>query len=388
MAVLGNPAFRRNHHAGWDGGIFIMETGRLANLQEGRREPHILKGLITAPVWRKLAVLRFWPILFWTGIFGLLYVSFRQVPFSQISILLGHVRPLPLLGLLLINLVFLYLIALRWKTLLHSLGWDISTGALMVYRLAGYAVSYFTPGPQFGGEPVQVHLLTSRKGVPLDQTISSVFMDRLVELISNFTFLLTGSLVVARSGLAPKWLGNAIGILSFSLFLLPVAHILALRLGKAPLSWLTNRLRWAWAARFRDVVHRSERQLAGLVTEKPTILITMIALSVLAWGVAFIEFWLCLLLLGVEASLVQAVIALTAARLAFLLPSPGGLGTLEASQVFAAQLLGWGAAAGITVSLIIRARDVFLATLGLGVGLLSYRSFFLQTLFLKKRKSE
>jgi hypothetical protein len=38
-------------------------------------------------------------------------------------------------------------------------------------------------------------------------------------------------------------------------------------------------------------------------------------------------------------------------------------------------MIGWDAAAGIAVSLVIRARDIFLALLGLGFGARSYRSF-------------
>jgi hypothetical protein len=64
----------------------------------------------------------------------------------------------------------------------------------------------------------------------------------------------------------------------------------------------------------------------------------------------------------------QAITALTAARLAFLLPIPAGLGTLEAGQVWAMGVMGFNPAAGLSISLLIRARDAALAAFGLWWG--------------------
>jgi uncharacterized membrane protein YbhN (UPF0104 family) len=78
--------------------------------------------------------------------------------------------------------------------------------------------------------------------------------------------------------------------------------------------------------------------------------------------------------LGAEINLLQAIIALTAARLAFLTPLPGGLGALEASQILALQALGFDPTLGISVSLLIRGRDLFFGMLGLWWGALLTRS--------------
>jgi uncharacterized membrane protein YbhN (UPF0104 family) len=78
-----------------------------------------------------------------------------------------------------------------------------------------------------------------------------------------------------------------------------------------------------------------------------------------------LEYWLALNFLGIPASLPQAVAVLTAASVAFLFPLPGGLGALEASQVLAMQALGFTSAAGLSVSLVIRVRDIFLGVLGI-----------------------
>ena len=69
----------------------------------------------------------------------------------------------------------------------------------------------------------------------------------------------------------------------------------------------------------------------------------------------------------------QSVVVLPAARVAFLLPVPAGLGALEAGQVLAMQALGINPAVGIGLSLLIRSRDIIFGGLGLWWGGLQSR---------------
>ena len=50
-----------------------------------------------------------------------------------------------------------------------------------------------------------------------------------------------------------------------------------------------------------------------------------------------LDFALALRFIGLQLPLVEIVGALTIARIAFLVPTPGGLGALEASQMLAMQ---------------------------------------------------
>ena len=64
----------------------------------------------------------------------------------------------------------------------------------------------------------------------------------------------------------------------------------------------------------------------------------------------------------------QVLLLLVAARIAILLPLPAGIGTLESSQVLGLGVLGLETAVGISISLVIRARDVLLGLFGLWWG--------------------
>jgi len=90
-----------------------------------------------------------------------------------------------------------------------------------------------------------------------------------------------------------------------------------------------------------------------------------IFVSVLAALGMVIEFFLITSFLGIRLSFWQTIAAWTAGWLAFLVPLPGGLGALEASQVFALGAFGISAAPAIGVTLLIRARDLLIGGLGL-----------------------
>jgi hypothetical protein len=89
-----------------------------------------------------------------------------------------------------------------------------------------------------------------------------------------------------------------------------------------------------------------------------------------------VEFSLALRFLGLQLGLAQVLVALTAARVAFLLPVSAGLGTLEAGQVLAMQVLGLDPEAGIGLSLLIHSRDFVFSGLGLWWGGFLSRSLF------------
>lgn len=106
----------------------------------------------------------------------------------------------------------------------------------------------------------------------------------------------------------------------------------------------------------------------SLCQQNPGALLGATAVSGLGWGVMIAEFYAMATFLGLPLSAAQLIALLTAARVAFLLPLPGGLGTLEASQVWALGVMGLNPAAGLGLSLLIRLRDVMLGVLGLWWG--------------------
>lgn len=311
-------------------------------------------------------------ILSWLGLALLFGWTISSVPVSEVARGLSGMTSLQVLVLAGLNIAILTLLVYRWRLILLAQGWRIGMRELSGYRLAGFAVSYLTPGMQVGGEPLQVYLLHSRHGLPVPAAAASVTLDRIFDWMANFAFLAAGIAVLLDAFTPGKRGALALVGAAAMLLLVPLAYLLALRRGRLPLTCAVRRvpLNLEWARkRLRPIarlVPPTERQISRLVRCRPAPILGAAGISALIWGLMIVEYGAMLQFLGVEADRSQVVAALTAARLAFLFPLPAGLGVLEAGQVLAMQTLGAGAAAGIAASLLIRVRDLILVAAGLG----------------------
>ncbi len=316
---------------------------------------------------RKNARLRWSIVLIWALALALLGWSLRQVPFDSIVQTLRGLHAWQLGALAAVNLGIFFLMALRWQLVLRGMGQRLNIFSTLAYRLAGFGISYFTPGPQFGGEPLQVLFLARRHGVPAPGAVSAVFLDRLLELLANFTFLTVGLVVIGLSNLLNGYLRAWTWPLAGMVLALPLLHLAALWRGKQPVTALLERLR-VRSGRVRLVVEQAEGQIRALCADQPRVLVQGILLSGLVWLSLLGEYLLMAHFLRIPFGLERGVIALTLAMLAFLIPLPGGLGALEASQVLAMQLFGLDPALGLSLSLLMRARDVIFGGVGLALG--------------------
>jgi len=315
---------------------------------------------------------------------ALLYWALRNAPLIDILASLRQLTLAQIAWLLALNIVIFLLITARWWLILRADSLRVPFLPLVGYRLAAFGLSYFTPGPQVGGEPLQVIYLQKRYGLTFARATSAVIMDKLLEFLANFLFLAAGFLAVVHSGMLSEYAPSAWLTLPLILLLLwPLAHILLMYFGKHPLSTLLSpftRLRtlaarqavgnhprnlWMNLLNFARLIAVSEH-LAGLFCRRHLgYLFFALAVSLLVWvGMAY-EYLYMLACLRADLNFEQALASLTVVRLSFLMPMPAGLGTLEASQVFAVSAFGLPAALGISLSLIMRARDLLLGGLGL-----------------------
>lgn len=309
----------------------------------------------------------------WLAAVGLLAWVVQTVSLTAVLETLQNLAWWQLAVLVVLNALALIWLTGRWWLLLWGMGWRLPLGLAVGHRLAAFGVSYFTPGPHFGGEPVQVLLAEKAHGVPRHTAVSAVSLDKSVELLVNFAFLLFGVLITLRTGLLrTSWGEEAIGLVG-GLLLFPMFYLAAIWGGRRPLSGglrlgqLVGR-RWRWYDTAVASLAASEEQAHQLCRQSPRLFILALLLSAASWLVLLVEYGLMLTFLGASLSPVQIIVTLTAVRLAYLLPLPGGLGSLEASQVFALSLMGADPAIGLSASLLIRGRDVALGLVGLWWG--------------------
>lgn len=295
---------------------------------------------------------------------ALLYFALRHAPLTEIWQALSQLRLWQAALLLGVNAVIYALVTLRWWLIVHADNKNISFWPLLAVRVAVFGVSYFTLGPQIGGEPLQVLHLQRKYGLTYTRATASVIMDKLLEFLANFVLLAVGLTAVAEAGILSANGGPPILSLSGLLILLiwPPIHILLMARGKYPVSFVLRKFSNNKFARF---VAASERMAGAFCRRHLFELVSAILVS-LAAAVGMVgEFFLIASFMQIHLPFSQTIAAWTAGWLAFLVPLPGGLGALEASEVFAFGAFGISAASAISVTLLIRARDLLIGGLGL-----------------------
>lgn len=301
-----------------------------------------------------------------------LWFALRSVSPAAVWAVLQRTEPWQVGGLLLYNTLIVFLLANRWWIILRGLGERVPYLRLVEFRLIGATISQLTPGPQFGGEPAQIHLLT-RAQVPAAKAIASVTLEKALELVANFGVLMLLILYVLFEGVFGNLLGWTASGLAFGLLLLPLAPLVMLWWGKRPVSvllrWGTRLLPRRWRFRVQQriapAVFSAEETIHDLLRRRPRVAALALAASFFNWAVMITEYWIATEVLHMNLAFVEVIALLVAARIAFLLPMPGGLGTLEAGQLFTLILLGYDPALAIGLSLLMRLRDLIVISAGL-----------------------
>ncbi len=299
---------------------------------------------------------------------SLLYFALRKVPIAEIGQALSALRPWQILVLLGLNAMIYALISCRWWLVVHAENRRIRFLPMIPVRISVFGVSYFTLGPQVGGEPLQVFYLQKAYGLSYTRAAASVVMDKLFELLGNFVLLSFGLAAIFHSGLlAAAGTGSRVVLVLLGLLVSwPLIHITLMYRRVYPLSaalrLLGPRLGHRKAVRFA----RAAEHLAGQFCQRhPRSMIAGLFVSLLAAVVTVSEYAFITSFLHIHLPFWKLITAWTTGWLSFLVPLPGGLGALEASQVSVLGLFGISAAAALSVVLIMRGRDLLIGSLGL-----------------------
>jgi uncharacterized protein (TIRG00374 family) len=293
----------------------------------------------------------------------------RTNQFQEIGRILQQLTLAKGVNLVAANLLVLITLAGRWWLFLYGLGHRLPFLALLRYRIAAFAISYFTPGPHFGGEPLQVYLVNQRHDVPAATAIASVTLDKVLEMTTNFAVLIGGALLILQQEVFTITLVDQPRAALVSVLFLLSAIGLVVWVGRQRIAhWVNHKAQAGRLAHWLETFRQSVGQMVDLWRSKPALFLAAGAVSLLSWMALISEFWYMTAALELELGFTQAMTLLFAMRLAILLPMPAGLGALEAGLALATTALGLSPAAGLSMGLLIRLRDVLLGLLGLWLG--------------------
>ncbi|MEX2147520.1 MAG: flippase-like domain-containing protein [Candidatus Rokuibacteriota bacterium] len=247
--------------------------------------------------------------------------------------------------------------------LFDTLGWRfafrhdrVPLRTLYFARLAGEAVNVTTPTASLGGEAVKAWLV--RRHVSVEAATSSVIVAKTTIAIAQGWLLVVG-IACAWWVLPPdsavlrgmEWL-LLVEVVAVGLFV--AAQVGGLFAGGGRLL-----KRFGMLASDSAGLTRLDDSLSAFYRGQPRRLSLSIVFHFLGWLTSALETWVILALLGIEVSLLTAVVIeafSTAIRFATFMV-PGSLGALEGGHVAIFVALGFTGTAGLSYSLVRRIRE-------------------------------
>jgi uncharacterized protein (TIRG00374 family) len=310
------------------------------------------------------------PILLWLAALILAGWVLSQLPLAAIAQSIAKLSIVQWLAWVALNLGIILLATQRWQILTNMLDLSVRFGELLMIRQAGQAVSFITPGPQFGGEPLQIYWLWKRNRLPIHCALLAVGLDRFYEFWINFSVLLLSVLLLLASPAAEvvNWQKISL-VLLFLLLTLSLSGWLILKQPERVLDWIKRVTRhWQHHPRLQQIdTHwqRLSNDVQRVMKEQKPALLRAFILSICGWIGLIGELWLLLSFFDLEPDVYAFLVIFVSMRLAFLLPLPGGIGTLEAALFWASEYLGLPLASAMGLIALMRLRDALVLMTGL-----------------------
>ncbi|WP_372369507.1 lysylphosphatidylglycerol synthase transmembrane domain-containing protein [Candidatus Uabimicrobium sp. HlEnr_7] len=291
---------------------------------------------------------------------GLSFITwfFYQLEWDKVLLFLAKIDLGEISILVAINLLLFFLFCLRWWIIFVRIDSNISFSNLVKNRLIGFAISYITPGPLVGGEPLQIFLLKKINNIPATHSVSALFIDRYVDFLANFTFV-----IFATCFLFWNDISTLLSLVLITVFSIYVSVIFFYIKKVAVFSYILEKI--PYLQKIYRFLYEVELQVIEFFHSSTSAWWQIFALCITIWGITIFELWFTLYALDLEPSLIDVLTVLLTLRLVLLTPFPGGIGILETSQMWVVNYLGFNRNISAITTLLIRGRDASFTLCGL-----------------------
>lgn len=303
-------------------------------------------------------------------VFGivLLVKIFQEIPLLEVFDSFRQATPFAVIGFILISVIIMALHTLRWSVIVKSSFKHISFWQLFQYKIVGYGISFITPAAKIGGEPLRAALL-QRHGIKFNKAFSTIVLDKIVDMSTNVGLFILAIFIALTSFALPKdMLFVLILICVFLVGLVGYFYFQTVRNKR----FFTGIFRGLQFHRIKALKNFSvklvefEDVIFSFYKERTRDFYKSLAISTLTWALMFVEYKLALGLFGLSAVSFEGLfLIISMMGAAYLIPIPLALGVLEAGQVSIFTAIKLPAAAGIALSMVIRARDLIWTILGI-----------------------
>jgi uncharacterized protein (TIRG00374 family) len=307
--------------------------------------------------------------LFWFALVGvLLYFALRKAPIADIGHALQHLKLWQIAAILTLNAFCYMLSTLRWWVIVEAENKHVPYFPLLSVRVSVFGVSYFTLGPQVGGEPLQVFALQRNYGLTYTHATAAVLMDKLLEFLVDFVLLAIGLAAILQARVLTESGIQLTGSLIALVFLIfwPPTHLILLYNRHYPLTALVHAIPFIRKnSKPMRFLRATERLASTFCQRHPRRLLIALFFSILAGAGMLVDYALMATFLNIHLPFWKMIAGWMMGWVSLLMPLPGGLGALEASQVFTLGKFGFSAATALSLTLLIRGRDMFIGGIGL-----------------------
>jgi uncharacterized protein (TIRG00374 family) len=309
-------------------------------------------------------------------ILGLLafILTIKYIGFQEILLQFSTIKPQFVLLYLTVSLMIVVVLIVKWSIILRAFGHKVSFLKLFMYSRMGYAVGYVVPAFYIGGETVRAYFLNKKHNIPLTDAISSVVIDRAVELPMNFLLAAVMFFIIIFTIRLPLYMLILMGIVI--LFMIITCTLFYYKMYKKEyfFTHLFDILRLEKIKRLegiREKIMLLEDTLIRFFNNKAKYVIISLLISLLLWLLMMLEFWTGLKIVGYPSNFVQIFLIIVMIGFTMTIPIPASIGIMEIGQIGICVMMGIPAAVAVALSLLVRTRDIIWILTGLGYYLYS-----------------
>ncbi|MBT3721591.1 flippase-like domain-containing protein [archaeon] len=300
--------------------------------------------------------------------------SFRNFNLSILPYYLGVIVCLELLG------------TFRWSIVIKAFKFKVPYFNLFFYRMSGYAVGYLSPQAHIGGEPVRA-LLLKRNGINFKQGISTILIDKTMLLVTDIVFILTAAIMMFLHYSISNNIKIIFSVILTGVIILVGTYFHCMFTKKPFFSAIFNITFWRHNKKIKKIrkeIEEIEHTIHTFYKKHFRYFFVVVAIQMIMYLLMFLEYYFALALFNFAPNPFVVFMLMGAVAISYSMPVPMALGVLETSQVSALSMLNMERAIGLSISLLVRAKDLLRTLIG-GLALLYFG--VIEGLF-KKTKSE
>lgn len=293
----------------------------------------------------------------------LLVLVLRRIGVSEILGAVQILKPWKIAVILSFPFLTFAIAAGRWKIILEAFGEHVGFGRLWRLVFAGAAISFVAPSFDLSGQASRALFIT-RGGIHGPIAFAAAAFDSLARALVNIAtplFLIGVAVVFLGFRGAPI---VAIFLILSAILVLGIFLWLFVKQGGQVTRFLYRFVPTA----SRQELQEFDKFLVQFVREKRQAMWLAIFISFIGYLWEVMQVGIVLYFLGLPITILHMIAMHIAISLPKTLPTPGGLGFAETGGAFGSVVIGSSPILGLTVAVILRARDLS----GLLIGLLAF----------------